>query len=115
MNAIPLVRSWNDTRNYQTLALYLVLLGLFSRALLQLYRIETIKCIKSSSYNQKVSLSLGICLTVIPFIPASNLLFPIGFVIAERVQYAPQIGIALILAIGLIRIRDLVNRKWVRF
>jgi hypothetical protein len=28
----------------------------------------------------------------LPFLPASNLLFPVGFVVAERVLYLPSMG-----------------------
>lgn len=37
---------------------------------------------------------------VIPFIPASNLFFPVGFVIAERVLYMPSMGFCILIAYG---------------
>jgi hypothetical protein len=37
---------------------------------------------------------------VFPFLPASNLLFPVGFVVAERVLYLPSMGYCLIIALG---------------
>lgn len=37
---------------------------------------------------------------VIPFIPASNLFFPVGFVIAERVLYIPSMGFCILIAYG---------------
>lgn len=43
-------------------------------------------------------------LTLLPFIPASNLLFPTGFVIAERVLYLPSIGFLLLFGIGVRRL-----------
>src|SRR5699024_174854 len=112
MNSIPLVRDWHDERNLYTLAFYLVLVALILRALVQLH-VEPVKCSKSAAYNQKIGLSLGLCLTIVPFIPASNLLFPVGFVLAERVLYTPSIGYCFILAIGLIRIRNFFKSKWV--
>lgn len=42
----------------------------------------------------------AIVLTVLPFLPASNLLFTTGFTIAERVMYLPSIGFLLLMAIG---------------
>ncbi|XP_029318161.1 LOW QUALITY PROTEIN: protein O-mannosyl-transferase TMTC2 [Cottoperca gobio] len=45
-----------------------------------------------------VLLSLGILL--LPFIPATNLFFYVGFVIAERVLYIPSIGFCLLVAAG---------------
>ena len=37
---------------------------------------------------------------VLPFIPATNLLFPVGFVVAERVLYLPSMGFCLLVAFG---------------
>jgi hypothetical protein len=37
---------------------------------------------------------------IIPFIPATNLLFYVGFVIAERVLYLPSIGYCLLVAVS---------------
>ncbi|CAB1313578.1 unnamed protein product [Coregonus sp. 'balchen'] len=46
-----------------------------------------------------VVFSLG--LLAIPFLPATNLFFYVGFVIAERVLYIPSMGFCLLLAVGL--------------
>ncbi|XP_034719769.1 protein O-mannosyl-transferase TMTC2a [Etheostoma cragini] len=45
-----------------------------------------------------VLFSLGIL--TLPFIPATNLFFYVGFVIAERVLYIPSIGFCLLVAAG---------------
>lgn len=37
---------------------------------------------------------------VLPFLPASNLFFPVGFVVAERVLYIPSMGFCLLVAYG---------------
>lgn len=44
------------------------------------------------------TLTFGLVLLVIPFLPASNLFFRVGFVIAERVLYLSTAGYCLILA-----------------
>ena len=36
----------------------------------------------------------------IPFVPASNLFFPVGFVVAERILYLPSMGFCLLVATG---------------
>jgi hypothetical protein len=36
----------------------------------------------------------------LPFIPASNLFFPVGFVVAERVLYVPSMGFCILVAHG---------------
>ena len=43
----------------------------------------------------------GLSFMVLPFVPASNLFFPVGFVIAERVLYMPSMGYCLLVAYGL--------------
>ncbi|XP_017486298.1 PREDICTED: transmembrane and TPR repeat-containing protein 2-like, partial [Rhagoletis zephyria] len=45
-------------------------------------------------------LSFSLALTIIPFLPASNLFFYVGFVIAERILYIPSFGYCLLLAVG---------------
>ncbi|KAH0999438.1 hypothetical protein HUJ04_003257 [Dendroctonus ponderosae] len=39
-------------------------------------------------------------LLVLPFIPASNLFFPVGFVVAERVLYMPSMGFCMLIGYG---------------
>ncbi|XP_012943423.1 protein O-mannosyl-transferase TMTC2 [Aplysia californica] len=43
-----------------------------------------------------------ICISIIvfPFIPASNLFFYVGFVIAERILYIPSMGVCLLVGVG---------------
>ena len=45
--------------------------------------------------------SFSLSLAVLPFLPASNLFFPVGFVVAERVLYLPSMGLCLLTAVGL--------------
>ncbi|KAL7871094.1 hypothetical protein SRHO_G00085910 [Serrasalmus rhombeus] len=52
-----------------------------------------------------VVFSLG--LLAIPFLPATNLFFYVGFVVAERVLYIPSMGFCLLVAVG-------VRALWVR-
>lgn len=47
-----------------------------------------------------VSLRQALSLIVLPFIPASNLFFPVGFVVAERVLYVPSMGFCVLVAHG---------------
>ncbi|XP_013791998.2 transmembrane and TPR repeat-containing protein CG4050-like, partial [Limulus polyphemus] len=39
-------------------------------------------------------------LTVAPFLPASNIFYHVGFVVAERVMYLPSMGFCMLIAIG---------------
>ncbi|XP_062838760.1 protein O-mannosyl-transferase TMTC2 [Anolis carolinensis] len=43
---------------------------------------------------------LSLSLLIVPFIPATNLFFYVGFVIAERVLYIPSMGFCLLITVG---------------
>lgn len=45
-------------------------------------------------------LVLGILLLVLPFLPATNLVVTVGFVVAERVLYIPSLGCVLLVVYG---------------
>ena len=45
-------------------------------------------------------LTMGLALVVVPFLPASNVFFTVGFVVAERVLYLSSIGSCLITVLG---------------
>lgn len=47
---------------------------------------------------------MALCLMIIPFLPASNVFFPVGFVIAERILYIPSVGYCLLIALGFERL-----------
>ena len=47
---------------------------------------------------------------MLPFLPSSNVLFKVGFVIAERVLYLPSAGYCLLVAFGFDRMYK-SNRK----
>ncbi|XP_040200098.1 protein O-mannosyl-transferase TMTC3 [Rana temporaria] len=87
MGTIPLVESFVDLRNLATLAFFCLLgfLVVFS--------------IRYSGDSSKTVL-MGLSLLVLPFIPASNLFFPVGFVVAERVLYVPSMGFCMLVAHG---------------
>lgn len=66
------------------------------------------KCL--SSFVRYLLMSLSLLL--FPFIPASNILFRVGFVIAERNLYLSSAGFVMIVGLGitkLVRIRRRVS------
>ncbi|KAG8199948.1 hypothetical protein JTE90_006195 [Oedothorax gibbosus] len=87
MSTIPLVSSLWDIRNFTTLFLYVTFV----------YLLKTISKLEDDS---KLTLIMGISIMVIPFLPASNLLFPVGFVVAERILYIPSMGFCMLVAHG---------------
>lgn len=50
----------------------------------------------------------GLAFLILPFLPASNLFFPVGFVIAERVLYMPSMGFCILVAYGF----NLLAERW---
>ncbi|XP_033077013.1 protein O-mannosyl-transferase TMTC3 isoform X2 [Trachypithecus francoisi] len=87
MGTIPLIESLLDIRNLATFTFFCFLgtLGVFS--------------LRYSGDSSKTVL-MALCLMALPFIPASNLFFPVGFVVAERVLYVPSMGFCILVAHG---------------
>ncbi|XP_053676726.1 protein O-mannosyl-transferase TMTC2 [Anopheles nili] len=46
------------------------------------------------------ALLMSVALLTLPFLPASNLLFYVGFVVAERILYLPSVGYCLLIGLG---------------
>ena len=114
MEAIPLIRSICDIRNLLTLSTCSVILvygvknikhfGFDNFTSSSKYALGVQKCNKSGDNminipNQVVLVSL--VMMILPFIPASNLFFYVGFVVAERVLYIPSMGYCILVGYGL--------------
>lgn len=68
----------------------------------------------SSSSSGKCSahvVLLAFAFLIIPFIPATNLFFYVGFVIAERVLYIPSVGYCLLISFGCNLLYKKTNKK----
>lgn len=89
MGCVPLIKSAVDWRAVWVLLLWCILLGLLNQAL----------C--SQDIHKRRTLTLALVLLVVPFLPASNMFFRVGFVIAERVLYLSSAGYCLLLAYSL--------------
>ncbi|XP_067372894.1 protein O-mannosyl-transferase TMTC4 isoform X2 [Channa argus] len=89
MGCVPLIKSVSDWRMLWLLMMWCILIGLISQAL----------CSQDS--QKRRTLTLGLVLLVVPFLPASNIFFRVGFVIAERVLYLSSAGYCLLLAYSL--------------
>ncbi|UYV70810.1 TMTC3 [Cordylochernes scorpioides] len=96
MGTVLLVESVADPRN-GTLPVYRCAGG---------YKTDfglAILCITDHQSQPKFSfipVTQGLALLVLPFLPASNVFFPVGFVVAERVLYSPSMGFCLLVAYG---------------
>uniref|UniRef100_A0A8D0GY92 Protein O-mannosyl-transferase TMTC3 n=1 Tax=Sphenodon punctatus TaxID=8508 RepID=A0A8D0GY92_SPHPU len=98
MGTIPLVESLLDIRNIATVTFFCFLGSLI------------IFSLRYPGDSSKTVL-MALCLIVLPFIPASNLFFPVGFVVAERVLYVPSMGFCILVAHGW---RKLSNKSELR-
>nr|XP_006633614.2 PREDICTED: transmembrane and TPR repeat-containing protein 3 isoform X1 [Lepisosteus oculatus] len=98
MGTIPLVESLLDVRNLATISFY-CLLGMMVYQSLRY------------SENSSKTVIMALSLIVLPFIPASNLFFPVGFVVAERVLYVPSMGFCILVAHGWRKIAQNGNLK----
>uniref|UniRef100_A0A3P8URY2 dolichyl-phosphate-mannose--protein mannosyltransferase n=1 Tax=Cynoglossus semilaevis TaxID=244447 RepID=A0A3P8URY2_CYNSE len=85
VGSIPLVESVVDLRNLATM-LMAVLMVSFREVL------------------------MGLLFLVFPFIPASNLFFRVGFVVAERILYMPSMGYCILVAYGFSKLCSMVGR-----
>jgi len=49
---------------------------------------------------------MSVAMMVIPYIPASNLVAYVGFVVAERVLYIPSLGFCLLVGHGFVKLME---------
>ncbi|CAH0663857.1 unnamed protein product [Chilo suppressalis] len=89
MGSVPLVTSGWDPRNLLTCAALIALVALSCRCLVDL------------ELQRHTPAVVGLMLLVIPYLPASNLLVTVGFVVAERVLYIPSVGSVMLTAYGM--------------
>ncbi|CAI9611155.1 unnamed protein product [Staurois parvus] len=89
VGSIPLLHSLWDRRNLETLVLLVVLLSL------------GLHCLVARKRTGHREVLVGLLFLVFPFIPASNLFFRVGFVVAERVLYMPSMGFCILCVYGM--------------
>ncbi|XP_068573239.1 protein O-mannosyl-transferase TMTC1 isoform X2 [Cebidichthys violaceus] len=98
VGSIPLVESLGDVRLVATTLLAVVMVAL------------CLRCVFSLQRQESRQVLVGMLFLVFPFIPASNLFFRVGFVVAERVLYMPSMGYCILVAHGLGRLCSVVGR-----
>ena len=96
--AVSLVESMWDWKNFSSLLSVSALVGLLLLAL------------HDRGKGGRMIL-FGLSLVVFPFLPASNLLFPVGFVVAERVLYLPSMGFCMLVAYGLWKVYQSLSER----
>ncbi|KAF6122234.1 transmembrane O-mannosyltransferase targeting cadherins 1 [Phyllostomus discolor] len=98
VGSIPLVETIWDMRNLATVLLAVVM------ALLSLH------CLAAFKRLEHKEVLVGLLFLVFPFVPASNLFFRVGFVVAERVLYMPSMGYCILVVHGLNKLCSWLNR-----
>lgn len=99
MGTVPLVVSITDPRNLATITAYAFLLTFLFIAF------------NSDNRQQSAVILMGLAFLILPFLPASNLFFPVGFVVAERVLYMPSMGFCMLIAYGWNILADKKGKK----
>ncbi|XP_078424631.1 protein O-mannosyl-transferase TMTC1 isoform X1 [Cetorhinus maximus] len=99
VGSIPLVESLWDVRNVAT--------AVFGLGMVLL----TWNCLLSVQGLKHREVLVGLLFLVFPFVPASNLFFRVGFVVAERVLYMPSMGYCILVVHGLNRLCGVLS-KW---
>ncbi|CAN0101548.1 unnamed protein product, partial [Ectocarpus sp. 13 AM-2016] len=84
-SCIPHVTSLADPANLASLALYSSILAAV---------VFAVACCDTV-------VMWGLALIVVPFLPASNILFPVGAVVAERLLYLPSLGVCVLASCNL--------------
>jgi Flp pilus assembly protein TadD len=91
MDAIPPVQMFSDCRLLLPLAAYVGFAA-------------TVTATLSAPRRYRRAGLISLAVLVVPFLPASNILFPVGTVVGERLLYIPSAGFCLALLIGLHRV-----------
>ncbi|XP_069696978.1 protein O-mannosyl-transferase TMTC1-like [Periplaneta americana] len=89
MGSVPLVTTLVDSRNIATCLF-------FGCCVIIAYR-----GISDFEQQKHPPLLLGSLFLVLPFLPATNVVVTVGFVVAERVLYIPSLGLVLLVVYGL--------------
>ncbi|GIY68311.1 protein O-mannosyl-transferase TMTC4 [Caerostris extrusa] len=100
MGCIPLIKSLNDKR-----LLAVLIFWTFFGHLLYSIVVHPDKKIRRL-------LCVSLAFILVPFLPASNLFFRVGFVVAERALYLPSMGFCMLVVIGLKQLSVLLGQNY---
>ncbi|CAE7822607.1 Tmtc4 [Symbiodinium sp. CCMP2592] len=101
MDAIPIVREMTDCRMLLPLAAYVGAIG-------------TVSFVMQLPARHRRAGLIALALLVISYLPASNILFPVGTVVGERLLYVPSAGYCLAVIVVLhAYLQGAQSRPWV--
>ena len=114
MNSIELVSSFFDPRNVLTISFYFAISVIIVKTAKSILQGKVSKNVTNftknvepivTGFSKNVDLfATSFSIMILSFVPASNLFFYVGFVIAERVLYIPSIGFCLISGFSVARV-----------
>ncbi len=110
LDSVPLVKTFSDSRNVASAFLLLFLIEKISYAF-GLVIFSSHSFVKQLGGTLRTVIPIATASLLVPFIPASNLLFWVGFVIAERVMYLPSIGSCVLVGVLVYIIHRQAKRK----
>ncbi|XP_023230734.1 transmembrane and TPR repeat-containing protein 4-like [Centruroides sculpturatus] len=99
MGCVPLIRSASDFRLIVVIIFWAVF-GLFFYF-----------GVLSGDRKIRRLTTMGLAFLIVPFLPASNIFFRVGFVIAERALFLPSLGICFLITIGFHQICNSSNQQ----
>ncbi|CAG0917923.1 unnamed protein product [Notodromas monacha] len=115
MGCVPLVSDYRDPRVLAVFVFWVFLLGIVGRGMVgafpRVFQVEGSKKDREAQRDDARLILVGLVWLFIPFLPAANIFFTVGFVIAERVLYLPSLGYCIILTVGLRRLALLVEKS----
>lgn len=88
MGSIPLITNILDQRNVFTCLFFLFFCWIVYKILIDF------------EYQRHGPMIIGFLFLMVPFLPASNILVTVGFVVAERILYIPSMGVILLVVYG---------------
>ncbi|XP_067143429.1 protein O-mannosyl-transferase TMTC4 isoform X1 [Centruroides vittatus] len=99
MGCVPLIRSASDFRLIVVIIFWAVF-GLFFYF-----------GVLSGDRKIRRLTTMGLAFLIVPFLPASNIFFRVGFVIAERALFLPSLGICFLITVGFHQICNSSNQQ----
>lgn len=94
MGSVPTIDMVSDPRVLAVIVLWVVLAFCLYSA-----------CVGPIGQQQR-QLTMALALLIVPFLPASNLFFRVGFVIAERVLYLSTAGFCILVVMGICKLQQ---------
>ncbi|KAK3745099.1 hypothetical protein QZH41_015084, partial [Actinostola sp. cb2023] len=89
MGCIPLIKSPTDPRILAVFLMWGVVVALLGY------------CLFGVPSRYRRICTMGLAFIVVPFLPASNVFFRVGFVVAERVLYLSSVGSCILVVLGI--------------